>query len=102
MLTDEDRARLLAAWKADLVPRVQRITGLPVVSVSRVKLHPEQTHSPEGFVMRVEDGRAVVVPDDPRGWRAIEPLLSTLGPARPLNRAAADRLLRALEEASRD
>lgn len=102
MLTDEDRARLLATWKADLVPRVARITGLPVVAVERVKLQPEQAHSPDGFLIRVDDGRAAVVPDRPGEWQRVVAVLASLGEVRPINRRAGDRLLRALEDAARD
>lgn len=99
MLTDEDRAQLLAAWRADLIPRVCRLTGLPVVGVVRVQLRPEQPDSPEGFMVRLDDGRAVVVPADPREWRTVLDLLAPLGSTRQPN---GTRLMRALDEASRD
>lgn len=102
MLTDEDRARLLASVIADRLPRVQRITGLPVVSVERVELRPELGDGPTGFLVRVESGRSVIVPAHPGEWRRVVVLLSSLGDLRRFNASAGGRLMRALEEASRD
>lgn len=101
MLTDDHRAQLLADWIADRVPRVARITGVPVVAVERVSLRPEQADGPEGFLVRVEDGQAVVVPCDPREWRRVVAVLGKLGKVRPINRSAGERLMRALEDAAR-
>jgi hypothetical protein len=100
-LTDEDRARLLAEWIADRVPRVARLTGLPVVAVERVALRPEQTDSPKGYLVRIEDGRAAVVPCDPQQWKQVVAVLRRLGKVRPINRDAGERLMRALEDAAR-
>lgn len=106
-LTDEDRARLLAGLRADLIPRVCRLSGLSVVAVRRLPLSPDQPGSPEGYFVRVEGRqRAVLIPVDPGKWRTVPGLLAAAGradDARPDlgGKKAVLRLLRAFDEASR-
>lgn len=104
MLTDEDRARLLACWRADLIPRVRRLSGLPVVTVRRLPLSPDQPASPEAYFVQVEGRqRAVLIPVDPGQWRVVPALLVAAGRDDDANlgKKAVLRLLRALDEATR-
>ncbi|MGH8992979.1 MAG: hypothetical protein ACRDZ7_15840 [Acidimicrobiia bacterium] len=105
MLTDEDRARLLAGLRADLIPRVCRLSGLPVVAVRRLPLCPDQPRSAEAYFVRVEGrSQAVLIPVDPAKWRAVPAVLAAAGrdDDRPaFGKKAVLRLLRALNEAAR-
>lgn len=71
-------------------------------STPRAFGNPDQDHGPEGFLVRLDDGRGVVVPADPYAWRTFPPLVAALGCRRRFNRESAPGLLRALEEATRD
>ena len=85
---------------ADRLPRVQRLTGLPVASVEWVPLRPGQEGSPGALLVRLDDGQAAIVPAPEAAWQRAAAILRRLGMRRPVNPTLGRRLMRALLEAA--